>query len=281
MKNIVSLMLAALLLLPYAVDAKKNDVKNQDEIKVMSYNIRVGTAKDGTNSWLYRCSATIDMINDELPDVIGIQEALGTQLALVLDYCKDYRSIGVGRDDGRKKGEYMAVLYNKKTLSVKKSGTFWLSETPDKPSQGWDAACRRTATWALMTHKKTGSKFYIVNTHLDHVGTEAREKGLELIMERLSDMNKDGYPVVLTGDFNMTPEDKTMAIADANMKSARKYAANTDYSGTFNGWGKASKVIDYIYYRGFNCPQYRTVTKKYGDRTYISDHYPIVARLTF
>ena len=273
--------LAAFFLLPVSGIAKKNE---QKELKVMSYNIRMGIAKDGTNSWEFRCPATIEMLNAQKPDVFGVQEAFEVQIRFIEEYCRDYKSVGVGRDDGKKKGEYMSIFWNKKTVSLLKWGTFWLSETPDKPSKGWDAHCRRTATWALMKDKKTGKKFYFVNTHLDHKGKEAQKNGLKLIVDRIESINPQGYPMILTGDFNIKPNNPALVDLDARMLSARKIAADTDSHNTFNGWSvkPTDSVIDYIYISGFSsCPQYKTVTEKYAERPFVSDHYPIFARVIF
>ena len=273
--------LAAFFLLPVSGIAKKNE---QKELKVMSYNIRMGIAKDGTNSWEFRCPATIAMLNAQKPDVFGVQEAFEFQIRFIEEYCRDYKSVGVGRDDGKKKGEYMSIFWNKKTVSLLKWGTFWLSETPDKPSKGWDAHCRRTATWALMKDKKTGKKFYFVNTHLDHKGKEAQKNGLKLIVDRIESINPQGYPMILTGDFNIKPDNAALIGLDSRMQSTRKIAADTDNHNTFNGWSvkPSDSVIDYIYISGFSsCPQYRTVTEKYAERPFVSDHYPIFARVIF
>lgn len=272
------LIVAALSLLPQFASGQSS------ELKVMSYNIRLGSATDGTNSWMYRCPATLEMLEDQKPDVIGLQEALRDQVVFLEEFTKDYDYVGVGREDGKKEGEHMAIFWNKKTVKLMKWGTFWLSETPEKPSMGWDAACYRTATWALMKDKRTGEKFYFVNTHLDHVGAEARKNGLKLIVERIAEINPEGYPMVLTGDFNMKPSAPELKDLDACMKSARKVALTTDSHNTFNNWGKAKSdmIIDYIYISGFSsCLEYQTVTKKYNDRKFISDHYPITARLIF
>ena len=281
MKKILFMTLAAFFLLPVSGIAKKNE---QKELKVMSYNIRMGIAKDGTNSWEFRCPATIEMLNAQKPDVFGVQEAFEFQIRFIEEYCRDYKSVGVGRDDGKKKGEYMSIFWNKKTVSLLKWGTFWLSETPDKPSKGWDAHCRRTATWALMKDKKTGKKFYFVNTHLDHKGKEAQKNGLKLIVDRIESINPQGYPMILTGDFNIKPNNPALVDLDARMLSARKIAADTDSHNTFNGWSvkPTDSVIDYIYISGFSsCPQYRTVTEKYAERPFVSDHYPIFAKVIF
>lgn len=281
MKRILLFAAALVMFLPLCAKPKKEAVK---ELKVMSYNIRMGTANDGTNSWEYRFPATIEMIKDQEPDVFGIQEAFPFQILFIEEYARDYKSVGVGRDDGRKKGEHMSIFWNKKTVSLLKWGTFWLSETPDKPSKGWDAACRRTATWALMKDKKTGKKFYFVNTHLDHMGKEAQKNGLKLIVDRIDSINPEGYPMILTGDFNIKPDNAALKELDARMQSARKVASITDNVNTFNGWSvkPSDMVIDYIYFSGFSsCPEYQTVTKKYADKPFVSDHYPIVARLIF
>ncbi|MBR2162799.1 MAG: endonuclease/exonuclease/phosphatase family protein [Bacteroidales bacterium] len=273
-KRYLSLLLAAFLMLPQFCFAQ--------DLKVMSFNVRMSSANDGTNSWALRYPAVGDMFKDQKPDIMGVQEALYEQIYFFDNNFKDYKYVGVGREDGKKEGEFMAIFWNKKTVSLLDWGTYWLSETPDKPSMGWDAACFRTATWALMKDKKTGKKFYFVNTHLDHVGKEARRNGLKLVMDKIAAMNKDGLPLVLTGDFNVTPDDPALVDVDANMKSARKVAEKTDNTGTFNNWGKASSVIDYIYFTGFSsCPEYHTVTEKYAERKFVSDHYPITAELNF
>jgi endonuclease/exonuclease/phosphatase family metal-dependent hydrolase len=272
--------LAAALLMSLPLLQAKGD-EGSENLKVMSYNIRLGSGKDGTNSWALRYTATEEMLKDQKPDVFGVQEALDYQVHYIEDMC-GYESVGVGREDGKKEGEHMSIFWNKKTVSMLKWGTFWLSETPQKPSKGWDAACFRTATWALMKDKKTGKKFYFVNTHLDHEGKEAQKNGLKLIVEKIAEMNPEGLPMVLTGDFNIEPSNPALADLDARMQSTRKIAEKTDDLTTYNGWGKSSMMIDYIYVSGFSsCPEYQTVTKRYADRKFISDHYPICATLIF
>ena len=178
----------------------------------------------------------------------------------------------------------MSIFWNKNTVALHKWGTIWLSETPDKPSKGWDSKHYRTATWALMKDKRTGRKFYFVNTHLDHKGREAQKNGLKLIVDRIANINPKAYPMILTGDFNVKPHDSVLEDLDKIMQSTRKIALTTDNHQTFNGWGKAKSdmVIDYIYVSGFSrCVEYKTLTKEYGERKFISDHYPIYATLIF
>ena len=274
-KKIFMLAAAMIMSLPLL------QAQESEGLKVMSYNIRLGSAQDGTNSWALRYTATGKMLEDQKPDVFGVQEALEYQVRYIEEMC-GYESVGVGRENGKKEGEHMSIFWNKKAVSMLKWGTFWLSETPEKPSKGWDAECFRTATWALMKDKKTGKKFYFVNTHLDHKGTEAQKNGLKLLVDRIAEINPDGLPMVLTGDFNIEPKNPALKDLDARMQNARNIAEKTDDHATYNGWGKSSTMIDYIYVSGFSsCPEYQTVTKRYEDRKFISDHYPVFARLIF
>jgi len=273
--------MAAFLALPFNASAKKD---KPADIKVISYNIRVGKADDGTNSWKYRYPASAMMIMDQKPDIFGLQEALDFQFDYLSEYCTGYKGIGVGREDGKHQGEHMAIFYNKKAIKLIKWGTFWLSETPEVPSKGWDAACFRSATWALMKDKASGRKFYYVNTHLDHMGWEARKNGLKLIVDRIGSINPENYPMILTGDFNMRIDRPEFDDLKKVMSNAREVAVKTDHHNTYNGWGKASdeEIIDYIWFKGFSsCTEYETITKPYMERTYVSDHYPIKATLVF
>ena len=253
-----------------------------DEVKVISYNIRLINSKDGPNEWKYRAEASPAMIKDYAPDIFGVQEALAAQLKYLQKALPKYECIGVGREDGVSKGEHMSIFYNTKTVELLDWGTYWLSETPEEPSKGWDAACKRTATWSRLRMKDSGKEFFYVNTHLDHRGKEAQQKGLDLIVKRIAAMNPDGLPMILTGDFNVEPKNPVLTELNAKMLSAKATAEKTDRRATFNGWGERALVIDYIYYSGFSaCPEYETIVRQYKGVPYISDHYPIVARLKF
>ena len=278
MKKIFTLacMLVACCL---TLSAKK---PSAEEIKVVSYNVRLINSKDGPNEWKYRAAASPAMIKDYAPDIFGVQEALPEQLEYLKKALPKYGCIGVGREDGLRGGEHMSIFYNKRKVELLEWGTYWLSETPDMPSKGWDARCKRTATWARMRMKNSGKEFFYVNTHLDHRGKEAQQKGLDLIVKRIAAMNPDGFPMVLTGDFNVEPKNPVLTELNTKMKDARKTAEKTDLRATFNGWGARALVIDYIYYSGFSaCPEYETIVRQYKGVPYISDHYPIFARLVF
>ena len=251
-------------------------------VRVMSYNIRNAGAKDGMNAWKKRRNATVEMLRSEKPDVFGIQEAYPEQEAFILKRCPEYAGFGVGRDDGADKGERMSVFYRRDALELLAGGTWWLSETPDVPSVGWDAKYPRTATWAHLRHKATGRDFFFVNTHLDHRGVEARRKGLEMIVARIGEMSP-GAPLVLTGDFNVFPDDDCLAGVNLMLHDARTAAAVTSDKPSFNGFGlMESKIIDYIYYRGFvSAEEFKVVDDTFAGKPYISDHYPIEAILKF
>lgn len=277
-----TLFALAILLCVLPADAQKNKKDSFNGVTAMSFNIRTANAKDGTNSWEFRADAVLAMIKDQNPDVLGLQEALLSQVKPLVYFLDDYKWVGVGREDGKQEGEHMAIFYNKKKTSLLKWGTFWLSDTPDQPSKGWDAEYLRTATWALVKDKNSGRKYYVVNTHLDNTGSEAREKGLELILERVAKMNAESLPVLVMGDFNMAIDDPAMAPIKKEMHDCRAVAVKTDGLDTAHDWGRHYSSIDFIWEKSFgSCVEYETVTKPYGDHAFISDHFPIKAKLMF
>jgi len=275
-------VLAATFFFPFEASAKLF-CKKAKGLKVVSYNIRVGKANDNDNSWAYRKQASIDMVKDIDPDIFGVQECVDFQRTFLEEGLPEYKSIGVGRDDGKQKGEQMAIFFKKDRFKLIDWGTFWLSETPEIPSKSWDSAYNRTATWALLKDKDSGKKLYFVNTHLDHKGGEARARGLSLIVDRIKSINPKGFPMVLTGDFNVTPDDPCLKSLVGRMQCARETAPVTDHQITYNGWGKTDRTqpLDYIYWSEFaGCTKFRVITEEYG-RKYVSDHYPVVATLKY
>jgi len=273
------LSVAAIMISAIALDAKDPVPAN---IKVMSFNIRNSGAEDGTNSWRYRAPAVGYMIEDQAADIFGLQEARLDQWTYLDEGLDNYKSVGVGREDGKKGGEAMKIYYNTKKISLVKWGTFWLSETPEKPTKGWDAACFRTATWALVKDKKSGNRFYFVDTHIDHRGNEAQENGVQLVVDKMKEINSEDLPIIIVGDFNVWPDNPCLAPMRAYAKNARETAVKTDDVHSFNAWGKHSAQIDYIWYKGFgSCTEFETITKPYLERAYVSDHYPVKAILFF
>ena len=263
-------------------DGTDPDVVGENQVKVISFNMRTGGADNGTqNAWGARREGIPAMMAKENPTVMGVQEALSYQLTFVTENVPGYEYYGVGRDDGRSTGETMAIFYKTDVVELGDHGTFWLSETPDEVSYGWDAAYRRTATWAFFTVKATGKKFFYINTHLDNEGSEAREQSMRLICDKLAELNPDGYPSILTADFNSTTDNAIFDPLKMVMHDARTDAAVTDQFGTYNGWGTTTSTIDHIFYSDFTPLEYHTIMDRWNGVQYISDHYPISALLEF
>ncbi len=256
---------------------------DEDEIKVMSFNIRTDSSSDGTNGWSYRKSACVEMIKDQKPTIIGFQEAKFTlQWSYMKEQLKDdYVGFGVSRTTGKESGsgECMGIMYDKNVVEKLDGGTFWLSETPNEPSKGWDSAYTRSSTWGLFKHKPTGKTFFYINTHLDNEGNTARIEGMKLIAKRFEPY-KDECPIFLTGDMNVDLSDKAMQAIRDFMWNTRLYAPIelTDFKGTYNGFSTktSNKIIDHIYCsKGMEVVEYHTITEKYGSAKFVSDHYPI------
>lgn len=250
------------------------------DIKVISYNIRLAHKNDGNNHWEYRKQASLNMMRTECPTVVGVQELLKSQLDYLRDSLPEYGVIGVGRDNGVDAGEHMAIFYRKERVELLDWGTFWLSDTPDVPSRGWDAMCRRTCTWAKFRHISTGKHFVHLNTHLDHAGVEARREGLRLIANKVKEMFEEQTPIFLTGDFNIPTDDDAFEVLKPMFEDAREVAPVSDHRPTFNGWGKKELVIDHIFVRGAKAHTFRVLCDENYGAPYISDHYPIVLSAT-
>ncbi|HIY46977.1 MAG TPA: endonuclease/exonuclease/phosphatase family protein [Candidatus Alistipes faecigallinarum] len=269
MKKALILLCMALLSLP--VHAAETP-----QLKLISFNLRNSGGEDGSNRWEHRRHATERMIREEAPDLFGVQEALADQLQYLDESCPQYARVGVGRDDGDKAGETMAIYYRHDRFELVNSGTLWLSETPETPSRGWDGACNRTVTWVELRDKTSGKSFFYFNTHLDHQGRQAREEGIKLLVEIVGKVAGKA-PAILGGDFNSPTDSPIFRPLVRFMKSARDKAPESDNEGTFNGFGTAPDtiVIDHIYFRGkLRCLQFKTLKGDYG-APYISDHYPI------
>ena len=273
LRLIFLLSLAALLLCGGCGNSQK-DV----EIKYMSYNIRYGTANDGDNAWDIRKPATKEMIEREQPDILGLQEALISQLQYIDNNFPNYSRVGVGRDDGKEEGEFMAVYYRNDKFKLLDNGVFWLSETPDSCSMGWDAACKRIVTWAKLKDIESKRVFYAFNTHLDHVGEVAREQSILLIVNRIDKIvKKDKAPIFLSGDFNSNVSSPIFDPLKAEMKDSRAILPESEWETTYNNFGNGGdSMIDYIFYKNAEVLEFRTLNGDYG-KPYISDHYPVMA----
>ncbi len=270
-KILLSLLTAGTFLFPTACS------RGPETLKIMSYNIRLSLVDDGQHNWDIRKPASITMINTLQPDVFGVQEPVWEQIHYLLDSLPAYAKLGVAREDGDSLGEFSAVFYLKDKFEVLREGDFWLSETPDIPSLGWDAAHKRIVTWGAFKNKETGNSFYLFNTHFDHIGKVARKESARLLMDRIAEITVDAPIIFITGDFNATIDDPLFEPVKAHFLDARQEAPLTDTLSTYNGWGSYNGApIDHIFYRGAEALSYRTVTDDFGV-PYVSDHYPVLA----
>lgn len=254
------------------------DKVDPNHIKVISFNVRVGSASDGVNSWEKRRIAAVNLLYKENPVVFGVQEALQAQLVYLRQQLPAYKDVGVGREDGRNTGEHMSIFFNTQRVELSKWGTFWLSETPDVPSKGWGEEYYRSVTWAFFKDLSSSTRFLYVNTH-GPLNNAANAQAMTLLAKKISEMNTENLPVILTADFNIAATSPNFAPIRQSMKNAREEAPVTDDHDTFNGFGSGSGIIDHIWYKGLNAVSYKTILYQYKNVPYVSDHYPISALL--
>jgi endonuclease/exonuclease/phosphatase family metal-dependent hydrolase len=254
-------------------------------LKVLSFNIRYNNPNDGENSWPNRSERVKNFLWSESPDIIGFQEVLDNEV-LELDRAlfnynfsqRQYTRIGVGREDGKNKGEYSPIYFQSNRFQLVSSKTVWLSETPTKPSKGWDAACERIATFALLFDEELKDTLLVVNAHWDHVGVVAREESAKLILNEMNNYTSIQNKILM-GDFNCTPEDPALKKLRAEFSDAGIGASSK--VGTFNNFERAANPkaprIDYVFYKlknlGFH--SYKVGNTDVAEPL-LSDHFPIV-----
>ena len=295
MKKLVSAALCAVMLM--ACSGKKTQQPAETaqpasslQIEWATFNMRYDNPGDSLNNWQYRKDTVCQYILDKKMDIIGMQEVLHNQLEDLKAGLPNYAAIGVGRDDGKEKGEYSPLFYRADKYEVLESNTFWLSQYPDSVGFiGWDGACTRIATWAKFKDKATGKIFMSVNTHFDHVGTEARRESALLIIKKIKEIVGD-QPAVVTGDFNVNDQSEAYQTITTNefvLKDAYKMTdqkAGPNY--TFHDFGRYAmekrEKIDFI----FVTPQIKVLNTEIAQNPetktgYLSDHNPHMALLEF
>jgi len=257
------------------------------DLKVMTWNIRYNNPDDGENAWPLRKDHVTDLILFHAPDIIGMQEALLGQVNDIASRLPGYDWVGVGRDNGINAGEYSPIFYDSRRFQLKEQGWFWLSETPQVPSRGWDAALPRICTYIKLEEYDSRRNFWVFNTHFDHVGELARKEAARLIFDKIKELNDDKLPVVLTGDFNLTPDTDPMKWLMRKMHDTREMSEATPYGpeGTFNGFDFNSPLenrIDYIFVnrKVDAVRKYGVLTDSY-DQKYPSDHLPVYVEIWF
>jgi endonuclease/exonuclease/phosphatase family metal-dependent hydrolase len=257
------------------------DMDGDDRLRAMSFNVRVDTAEDGADAWPERVGKVESVVRLHAPAVVGGQEALAHQYEALCDRLSTYEWYGVGRRaDGS--GERVPIGYRTDRFDRLERGTFWLSERPEEAgSVGWDASLPRTATWVRLRERASERRLLCCNVHLDHEGSRARAASARLLAGRLPEI-ADGDPVVLLGDFNCAPDSDpydqlTEQFHDAKAVAERPHHGPT---GTFHGFGgEPRERIDYVFVDGVGVRQHATLTDRWDDGRYPSDHFPVVADL--
>ena len=278
-------LLCALLFSSGCIKQESARSSFETDLKVMTFNIRYGSADDGENSWPARKSLVFEVIRKNNPDLLGLQEALNFQINEILDELPGYSYIGVGRDNGKSKGEHTAILYVKDRFIVDTTETFWFSETPYVTgSITWEGSLPRICTWGLLYDKFCNTPLYVYNVHLDHQSQVSREKSAERIIQKIESGQKN-VPIVLTGDFNCGENNPAIQkiLSYGLIDSYRNLNAKNDFEGTFNGFmgDKTGDKIDYIFVNdNFKINESRIdYTKSNGK--YPSDHFPVTAILNY
>ena len=251
---------------------------------IISYNIRYDNNWDIENSWKIRRNKISQILVQYSPSIIGIQEGLLNQVQYIDSSLIDYDYVGVGRDDGKKKGEFCAIYFDTTRYVLLKNSTFWLSETPDTISVGWDAALERICTYGLFKDRITKEELLVFNTHFDHIGVVAREKSSELILKRINKINRQSLPIILMGDFNSIPNSSPVKeikteLSDALQISLEKLQGPR---GTFNGFNEdlpIEKRIDYIFTNDLKVLSYTHINDRLNNNRHISDHLPVMIKI--
>jgi endonuclease/exonuclease/phosphatase family metal-dependent hydrolase len=258
-------------------------------LRLMTFNIRYGTAPDGDDAWPLRRALAVRVIRDFDPHVLGVQEALAFQLDAIQQELTQYSRIGVGRDDGREAGEYSAILYDRRRLAPLDQGTFWLSDTPEVPgSTTWGNRITRIATWARFADRASGGSFYVFNTHFDHESQPSRERSAQLLLARIAARPSPHEPVVLTGDFNAGEDNPAFRTLLASRDGAGRLAdtfravhpSATDV-GTFHafrGERTGAKIDAILASAEWQVPAAAIVHTNENGR-FPSDHFPVTATL--
>lgn len=258
-------------------------------LRVMSYNIRYANPGDGENVWANRRDLLASQLRFHEPALVGMQEALKSQIDDLQQRLPAYRWVGKGRDDGREAGEFSPIFYDTRQVELLETQTFWLSETPDVPSKSWDAALPRVATWAKFRAKKGGRIFFHVNTHYDHRGEQARRNSSGLLLRKIAEL-AGKTPVLVTGDFNAIVADEPIRVLldetnPQRLHDSQVLSATPHYGpmGTFNGFKSSEepgRAIDFIFTKnGVTVQRHAVFSQTWGGR-FASDHHPVYAEVT-
>lgn len=257
------------------------------QLTVGTYNLRYDNKGDTGNLWVNRAPVVASLIRFHDFDIFGTQEGLINQLDDISNALPQYARYGIGRDDGKDKGEHSEIFYKKDEFKLLNNGDFWLSETPGKPSLGWDAiCCNRICSWVYLQHKKSGKKLYFFNVHYDHQGVVARKESSKLILQKIKKI-AGNTPVIFTGDFNGSDTTEWyLTIANSGLLKDTYNQVKFPYTnnGSFNAFGSnkdSKEIIDHIFTTGdFKINKWGILTDTYRGK-FPSDHFPVLVELGF
>jgi endonuclease/exonuclease/phosphatase family metal-dependent hydrolase len=290
MKNILIFALLWLTFSIFCCTDNRNEISEYIDIRIMSFNIRYGTASDGENQWDHRKDLVFNVIRQYSPDVLGLQEALRFQIDEIRKIFPEYGEIGEGRHGGTE-GEYSPILYRIEKFGVDESKTFWLSDTPEIPSTHWGNSIFRICTWGRLIDRQSEIAFYMYNTHLDHQSQPSREMSVQLIIDVIKN-RKQKDPFALAGDFNAGEENRAILYVKGKRKvkdqspltavdSFRLLYPAEKNVGTFNGFKgiTTGEKIDYIFVTPGTNTLEASIVRTEKDGRFPSDHFPVTAMI--
>ncbi|MBC7904950.1 MAG: endonuclease/exonuclease/phosphatase family protein, partial [Gemmatimonadaceae bacterium] len=251
------------------------------QMNIATYNLRYANPGDSGNLWKDRAPVVISLIRFHDFDIFGTQEGLKIQLDDISSALPQYERYGVARDDGKDKGEFAAIYFKKEMFKLLGKGDFWLSETPDQPSMGWDGkCCHRICSWVYLQHIKSGKKFYFFNAHFDHQGIKARVEGSKLVLQKIKQIAGE-EPVAFTGDLNGSQTSEWyLNIQNSGILSDSYNQVKYPYvnNASFNSFGAAKnskEIIDHIFLsKHFTATKWGILTDTYHGK-FPSDHFPV------
>jgi len=255
--------------------------KAKSQIKAMAFNIRYDNPDDGKNQWQHRKNAVLRLIDYYSPDFLGIQEGEHHQVEFINKNLLEYQYVGVGRDDGKQEGEYTAIYYDTTRFVLVETKTFWLSETPDTVSVGWDASMERICTCGSFIDKSAEDSIHIFNCHFDHIGKVSREMSAKLVLDKIRASGLLDQRLIVMGDFNAEPQSAPIQLFKKTLDDGAEISDKSLYgpAGTFTGFDSQSvpeRRIDYIFTRGLEILSYTHVDNDRGNNLKVSDHLPVL-----
>jgi endonuclease/exonuclease/phosphatase family metal-dependent hydrolase len=290
LRRLPILVLLATLACALSLAAPRAQTPSREPLTVMSFNIRYGTANDGDNHWTLRREFLADVMREADADLVGLQEALEAQIAVLLQALPQYGVVGVGRDDGRTRGEYAAILYRRDRFRVSDAGTFWFSDAPDVvASRSWGNRITRICTWARFVDRD-GQALWQYNVHLDHESQPSRERSTALLAERIAARRLPAEPAIVTGDFNVGETNPALTRLTGSLPNTPPLFVDTfrvrypdePRAGTFNAFtfGQTDgDKIDYVLVPPGTDVLDAAIVRTSRNNRYPSDHFPVTARI--